>query len=261
MIPIIIPVYGKLDLTAQCLSSIAENTRMAHRVIIVEDGSREPVTADWLMTHGGGIDLLIHEQNQGYTRAVNTGIRYALEFMKDWTFLVLLNNDTQVQKGWLEALNETATMAKGVGVIGAKLLSMDNPDQILHGGTLDLLGTHKGGSDAEGHCNQRTEEIWVTFACVGITREMLIQCGLLDPLYENFCSDSDYCLTAKSRGFRVIYQPKCRVLHHQSATVRDAVPGAKLAKDQQRLLNKWGGNMIRGWINELPLKLSRGQGG
>lgn len=261
--PIIIPVYSHLDYTGRCLEAIWRNTKQeAYHIVLVDDAGKDPVTAEWIRSlHGYDPDnvpsILIHERNQGYTKAVNTGIRFALEQLHNWSFLVLLNTDTEVQPGWLEAFEETVTMAKGVGVVGAKMLSMDNPDSIIHGGTMDLLGTHKGGLESQGHCDKRSDEVWITFAAVAITKEALLYCGLLDPKYLNFCSDSDFCLTARSKGFRVVYQPKCRILHKQSATVSEAVPMQKLILDQQTLVDRWGGQWLQNILKEMPFGLSR----
>jgi GT2 family glycosyltransferase len=271
LIPIIIPVYGNLGYLAQCLEAIRQNTRLPYQLTLVDDCSPvgESVTVQWLEGVGASLGwdgpwtssltVIRHPQNRGYTQAVNTGIRYCLEarHRRPWQFLVLLNTDTQPQPGWLEAIRETVDNASNVGIVGAKLLSMDNPDQILHGGTMDLMGTHKGGSDRQGHCQKRTDEVWITGAVMAITYECLLHCGLLDHGWRHFCSDSGYCLEARLRGFRVIYQPKCRVLHKQSATVSRVVEGSQLQRDQQRLLDRVTGQIYRDLVAELPFGVSR----
>lgn len=272
-IPIVIPVYGNLGYLANCLKAIQDNTQGApgYYVILVDDCSPagEKPSHVWLgeLLNAGHLSLPFtdtisirrHERNSGYTQAVNTGIRYALERRHEspWSFLVLLNTDTLPQQGWLNALQETVSQAANVGVVGAKLLSFDNPDQIIHGGTMDLLGTHKGGSERSGDCGKRTDETWVTGAVMAITYDCLVECGLLDRGWRHFCSDSGYCLEARLRGFRVIYQPKCRVLHKQSATVSKVVDMPQLQRDQQRLLDKVGGKLYRDLIAEMPWGISR----
>lgn len=261
-VPIIIPVFGKLDYLEKCILSIWENTSLDYQLILIDDVGNPPVTIEWLRSLEGysaeNPPLLIsHDRNKGYTRAVNTGIRYALFNLPSWDFLVLGNSDIQVQPKWLEAFKETVDNAKDVGVVGAKLLSMDDPDLICHGGTLDLLGTHKAGRVSQGHCDKRTNEVWVTGACIAVTRECIITCGLLDNGFRNFASDSSFCLTARMRGFRVIYQPKCHVIHKQSATVSEAVDNRSLAADQQRLLDLHGGQMLQNLVKELPFGISR----
>lgn len=263
-VPVIIPVYGKLDYLVNCLRAI-ENTTKAEdiKIVLVDDLGPERITESWVREYSGkdySQIVITNERNLGYTRSVNAGIRYAMECIEDWSFMVTLNTDTEPQAGWLKALEETVERAHGVGIIGAKLLSADDHDQIIHGGTMDLLGTHKGGLESKGHCAKRTDEVWVTGACMAITRECLLQCGLLDSLYKQFCSDSDYCLTARSRGFRVIYQPECRVIHGHSVTMRDVVDQQKIGIDQQRLLDKWGGKMLQEWLRELPMGMYRNQG-
>ena len=84
----------------------------------------------------------------------------------------------KVRPHWLERLSRD--LPETVGLVGNKHLRMDDPTLVVHGGTADLMtGMHKAGPD-ESHFDRSSLEVWVTFACVFITRECLEMVGLLD---------------------------------------------------------------------------------
>ena len=67
-----------------------------------------------------------------------------------------------------------------------------------------MTGMHKAGPD-DPHFDRSSLEVWVTFACVFITRECLEMVGLLDERMLHFYSDTDYCLRVWMAGLEVAY--------------------------------------------------------
>ena len=96
---VVVPVFNALAVTRECLAALDRCSPDA-RVIIVNDASTEPgllpLLRDWVARHPDRhlIDL---PQNRGFVHAANRG---AAEAEGD---LVLLNSDTEVTPGWLEA--------------------------------------------------------------------------------------------------------------------------------------------------------------
>ena len=100
LVDIIVPVYDMVDLTEQCISSIRKYT-YNYRLIVVDDGSEEKETKKYL-AQLNPIHLITHEQNQGYVRSVNDGMRASTA-----PYVMLLNNDTVVTRNWLALMTET----------------------------------------------------------------------------------------------------------------------------------------------------------
>ena len=155
--------------------------------------------------------------NIGFTAGNNVVIKHFLleRGITDWIWL--LNNDTTVPKETLEAIEKVLpTLDKEIGIVGFKILSMDNPDLIHHAGTGNSFpfGEHKSGSVRLKQFNKRTNEKWVTFASVLIRREVFESIGLLDEKMVNYYSDSEFCFRARYNGWRVIYEPSF-VIHHK----------------------------------------------
>ncbi len=98
---VVIPTYNGRELLDRCLASIARH-RPADRdrsieVIVSDDGSNDG-TAEWLASAYSEVRLVRVERNQGFCAAANRGIA-----MARGRFIQLLNNDTEVGAGWIEA--------------------------------------------------------------------------------------------------------------------------------------------------------------
>jgi GT2 family glycosyltransferase len=98
---IVIPVYNQLKMTIDCLSDLQKTYGIEHEVIVVDDGSKEPVAmavAKMFPT----IKVLKNEQNLGFAQTVNKGILAA-----QGDIIVLLNNDIRLHNpAWLKIIIE-----------------------------------------------------------------------------------------------------------------------------------------------------------
>ena len=237
-IPIIVLAFNNHEVTQCCIDSIRANTSEAYRIILVDNGSSPAFDTS------PDYDLVRLDENLFYTKGINAGIRYALRNYTDFEAIALLNNDVVVNPGWLKAL---AKQREGnPGVIGNKHFLLESPEQIIHAGTADLIGgIHKGGSEPDAF-NKVTQEVWVTFACVYITRPCLEAVGLLDERMEHFYSDNDFCLRALMAGFDVLFEPESTIYHAHSLSYKEAqIP---VGPDQDVYIKKWLG---QDWIDKI----------
>ena len=119
---VIIPVFNNWSMTATCLRSLMMTTNETpYRVVVVNDGSTDE-TAERLAEIAGITNLCL-EENVGFLRAVHAGFAAVSE-----PWVILLNNDTVVTDGWLDALVDMARSDDTIGIVGAKLLV---PDGVL----------------------------------------------------------------------------------------------------------------------------------
>ncbi len=191
------------------------------------DGTRERFH-DLRRRHGGAVAVQVidNDQNLGYPVAANQGAHAARG-----RHVVLLNNDTQVRPGWLEALLDAArsetVAARGVGLVTAKILNLDGSVQSAGGiehrpdGSFTIPLT---GEDRLAPPVQRRREVTNAGGpCLLVTRagiESLAQDGaLFDEAYSPaYFEDSDLCLRAREAGFALLYEPGAEVFHVGKAT-------------------------------------------
>lgn len=214
---IIIPVFNRASLTRQCVNLLLSERRTATsaELIVVDDGSRD-LTPRMLAGYGDRIQVVTHQANGGFATACNDGAMVARG-----EFLVLLNNDTIPQRGWLDALVACARAQPRAGIIGSKLLFPD--DTIQHAGVVFAsngfpLHLYYGFPAAHPAVNKHRRFKAVTGACLLIRRDLFERLGGLDPAFHNVYEDVDLCLRAAEQGSEIHYCPESVLYHLQSAT-------------------------------------------
>ncbi|MDQ1265915.1 MAG: hypothetical protein QG635_1067, partial [Bacteroidota bacterium] len=266
LVSIIIPVFNKAELTKNCLDSLLENTNFEDIEIIVIDNASTDDTPQLLeeyrkipafagMTgensvipanagiYNPKLIIIKNKENFGFGKACNQGIRAS-----NSKYIILLNNDTLPQPGWLDSLIEEVERDSSIGAAGACLLYPEN-DLIQHvwvtigteNGTIAPYHAHRFSSlDDMPELMESRYCSAVTGACMLIRREAINKIGLLDEEYINGLEDIDYCFRLLEAGYKIRYCAGSRLYHYESMSQsrheRDI-------QNWQRLNRKWLGKI------------------
>jgi GT2 family glycosyltransferase len=239
-VSIVVPVHGHWDVTDRCLASIAAHpSDVPYEVIVVDDASPDHTAS--MLARVPGCRVVSLKENLGYVGACNAGIGVARG-----SYVLLLNNDTEVSAGWLEALVDIAEGDSSVGIVGAKLVYPDGTLQ--EAGSIiwkDGTGWNYGrNGDAEAYeVNYVRDVDYCSGACLLVRRSLLDDLGGLDEGYAPaYYDDSDLAFAARDRGFRVVYQPACVITHHEGVSHgTDTTSGIKRYQEINRhyFVEKW----------------------
>jgi GT2 family glycosyltransferase len=239
-VTIIILTWNGLAYTKRCLETLRARTAFPDYEIVVVDNGSTDGTVEYLRSLPW-LRLFENRDNQGFVKGNN---RALAECGGDSDF-VLLNNDTEIiQPEWLSRLQATAYSAPEVGVVGARLR---RPDGMLqHAGTYMPVETFWGqqvgaGEKDVNQFNADAEVEGVVFACAYIKREVYERVGPLDEDYFSYFEDSDYCLKARSHGFKVVCCGSATVVHHEntSTKVNRVSHGDMFLESQKTFRRKW----------------------
>jgi GT2 family glycosyltransferase len=246
VIPSFLRTEGDLDLLVRCLVSLWSTAPEAD-VIVVDDGSPERSLLVPLAAAIGelGYELIAKDENEGFARTVNIGLRRALEEGRD---AVLVNADIEFHEaGWLERmLARTDTQGRPAAVVGARLLYPNGT--IQHAGCFLSVRTRGFWHRCQfGPANlpeaMSPVRCPVTGALQLIRHQTLEQLGLYDEEFRMTYEDIDYCLRVFAAGLDCIYEPTVCAVHHESM-----FRGRKDAKIEEwesaaldRLGTKWAG--------------------
>ncbi len=248
-VSIIIPIFNKREYTQKCLESIflcgfGSEHGDDFEVIVVDNGStddsfeylsglNDKVTVKGKVTAKDRVVVIRNEKNLGFAKACNQGAGAA-----KGEYLMFLNNDTIVTKGWLDILvkeldqdSHGAIRKIGVGAgtdtstvidaVGPKLLYPDNT--IQHAGVVfdEKKWPHhiykKEPKDAP-YVNKKRQFQCITAACLLIRAEVFRSVGGFDEAYVNGLEDLDLCLKIRELGFGILYVPESIVYHYESIT-------------------------------------------
>ena len=244
VIPSFLRTPADLDLLVRCLVSLW-GTAPEAGVLVVDDGSPERSLLPPLASAVDelGYELIAKEENEGFSRTVNVGLRRALETGRD---AVLVNADIEFHEaGWLDRMvARTDTEGRPAAVVGARLLYPNGC--IQHAGVFFAHASHAFWHRCQYAPANLPEALTpvrcpVTGALQLIRHRTLAAIGLYDEGYRMAYEDVDYCLRVFEAGLDCIYEPSVCAIHHESVFRGRSTP--KIEKwtldSLLRLKEKW----------------------
>lgn len=210
-VAVVILNYKLRKLTLECLKSVKKSSYGQIKVYVVDNDSGDDLKKEL----GSEITFIQAGSNLGYAGGNNLGITAAL---KDGCNLIfIINPDTQVDVDCIKSCVELMSSDQTIGVIGPKILFSDKKTIWYAGGIFDrdnVLGTHRGVDQQDvGQFDKIGETDFVSGAAMMVRREVFERIGLFDERYFLYYEDSDFCLRAKRRGFKLVYNPQALVYH------------------------------------------------
>ena len=239
-VSIIIPVYGQLGYTLQCLRSIFTCSEVTnHEIILVDDCS--PDDSYETLQKLCGVRLFQNSENHGFIRTCNFGATVA-----KGEILLFLNNDTEVSPGWIDSIVAVFDQQDKAGVVGSKLIYPNGRLQEA-GGILWKDGSAWNFGNGEHPdapaFNYLKEVDYCSGASFAIPRALFVELGSFDENYlPAYCEDSDLCMKVRQAGYKVFYQPFSQIIHYEGVSNgKDVTEGIKAyqVKNQKKLLERW----------------------
>ena len=253
LVSIIIPTKDKIDYLRPCVLSIVKKTDYPNvEIIIIDTGSREKATYDFYdeIKNDEKIKIIDYQKSEFNFAEANN---WAAQKVKG-KYLLFLNNDTEViNADWLTSMMEYAQL-KDVGVVGSKLLFPNNT--IQHMGVVIGL---RGGASHAGICFPEWQFMGfpflhakdvvrdvssVTAACLLIRKKIFDKVNGFNEKFKIAFNDTDLCLKVKKLGYKIIYTPYAKLIHHESVSFGRPYDDPRRSNDlfekERRIFNsKW----------------------
>lgn len=200
--------------------------------------------------------LVKNEKNYGFAEGNNIGMRYALKALNP-DYVLLLNNDTVVDKEFLGELVRVAEGDERIGIIGPKIYYYDRRDIIYYAGAnINFWLLHSKGGEGKVDDGQfdNIKEIDAVSGCAILVKSYLLKnVGELDPEYFAYYEEIDWCIRAKRAGYKVVYAPKAIVFHKGAeSTGQRFNPIVAYYKTRNLILFMRKNGRRRHWLTFIP---------
>jgi GT2 family glycosyltransferase len=232
-VAVIVLVWNGGKFLDACLQSLLKQADGDSEVIVVDNASTDN-SISVANAYLPRIKLIQNPVNLGFAGGNNVGIRATTAEM-----VVLLNQDTVVQPGWLSALRMTFA-DPSIGIVGCKALYPDGRT-LQHAGAFlsrpDTYPHHLGqGEPDNGQYDTPSEPDYVSGMAFAIHRRVLDHLGGLDESYQPaYYEEVDYCYRARRAGFHILYQPRAVLLHYEATSLLEQNLARELAVQRNRL--------------------------
>ena len=182
-------------------------------ILVVDNGSTDG-SVEWLKEHR--VPSIFLKENTGFSGAVNTGIRAA-----DTPYVLLLNNDTRVEPGFVAAMERAMDQSPKIFSVSSRMIQMYHPELLDDAGDMySILGwAYQRGVGRSVNLYQKSCRGFSACAGAAIYRRAVFdEIGLFDELHFAYLEDIDVGWRAKLYGYDNVYCPDAAVYHVGSGT-------------------------------------------
>lgn len=241
-VSIVIVTYNNVSLTQGCIESLLRNTTYPNYQLIIVDNASTDDTRNYLRYMSRTDDrirIVLNDRNLGFAAANNQGLRLATG-----AYLVLLNNDTVVPKGWIDPLLRHLQDPQ-VGLVGPLTNSVGNEAKI----DVDYTSMEQMESFADRHVVRhqgRSFDIaMLAMFCVALRRDVLESVGFLDEAFGiGMFEDDDYSRRVQAAGLRTLCVEDAFIHHYGQASFKKLIASGEYQalwdRNQAYFESKWG---------------------
>lgn len=213
---VIVLNWNNYDLSRSCLESLENATYKNCRIIVVDNASTD-LSATRLQATFPQLRFIRNEENLGFARGCNVGIRAALED-KECAYVLLINNDATLPAHSLESAVNVAEADTRIGLVGGKVLQSAESKIFWYAG--GHISRWRGqamirgfGELDRGQYDEPCDTGFITGGLMLIRRAVLIKVGLLPEEYFFGVEEWDFSLATKMAGYKLRYVPTFLAFH------------------------------------------------
>lgn len=224
---VIIVSYNTRDDLVACLRSLNEPPPAVSHDIVVVDNASADGSADAARAFTG-VRVIEAGANVGFARANNIGIRAS-----ESELILLLNSDTIVPPGAIDALVADLRSHRETGIVGPRIVDGEGRPEISFGrmigplnellqktrGRLYVRGVRPVATAVQRLVRSEHYPDWVSGACLLVRRDVAREVGLLDERFFIYAEDVDFCAMVRARGHRIRFTPAAEIVHHRGRSV------------------------------------------
>lgn len=241
LVSIIIITYNNSKYNKLCIESIYSKTAYPNFELIIVDNASSDGTVEYLQEVAAqreNIKLILNKDNKGFAGGNNVGIKEA-----EGEFIILLNNDTIVTRGWISGLLKYLD-DPAIGMVGP-VTSWTGNEAKIEVGYSSPDGIEKFAEEyTSKHRNESFDIAMLAMFCVALRKSTVDKVGLLDEQFGvGMFEDDDYSYRIKQEGLRVVCAEDV-FIHHFGRVSFSKIEQEKYQKifeeNREKYEQKWG---------------------
>lgn len=223
---IVLVNYNGTTDTIECIKSIRNISYLNYKIIVVDNASEKKQCEElnqFCKTQNDVVVIALDE-NVGFAGGNNVGIKRAIK--EDAEYVILLNNDTLVDKNFIEPLVKALKENENVGASVSKIYYESEREKIWYAGgsfnrkTARIEHIGYGKLDNEFEDNGNKNVTFATGCCLCISRRSIKKIGLLEEKYFLYEEDTDYGLRIINSGYIIKYVANSIIYHKVSSSTQ-----------------------------------------
>ncbi len=210
---IIILNYNGGERLRNCLASVFGITYPNFSVVVVDNASTDDSFRQVQKNFPDAI-AIANRQNLGFAGGNNVGITCAMARQAD--YILLLNQDTEVESDFLEKLIETAENNPKIGIISPLIFWKKTKQVWFSGGKIKWL-TMKAINENEMRSGKYYASGFITGCSMLIKRTVVEKIGPLDDNFFLYYEDADFSCRVRRAGFLTVVEPSSHIYHFETS--------------------------------------------
>ena len=220
-IAVIIINWKKYDLTLNCIDSVLKSSYKNFKIILIDNESQNSFPDE--INKSEKIHVIKNENNEGFSKANNQGIKYSIK--NGFDFVLLLNNDTLIKNDLIDSLvQQSSTLNQKI--IQPLILNYNGTKIWNAGGSINyFLGTFQTLEKGKVFKNFKSSinfTDWFSGCCVLIKSEIFKDIGYFDERFFAYYEDVDFSIRLKSKGYSIAMMNDSYLKHFESASSKSS---------------------------------------
>lgn len=236
LVSIITVNYDHPEVTMAFLLSLQKITYPDYEIIVVDNASPKD-DPSILKKSFPEIEFIQSLKNLGFAGGNNLGVRKA-----KGKYVLFINNDTEVEPGFLEPLVAKCESDIRIGAVSPKIKYFSHPDTIQFCGQAPInnytMRSYVFGHGAldKGQFDKDSITHFVHGAAMMIPMSVIREVGLMPECYFLYYEELDWCSIIKRAGYKLWYVHNSTVFHKESVSVGKLTPFKTYFMNRARLL-------------------------
>lgn len=242
-VSVLLVLFNQAELTFDCLQSLVQNAADDTEVIILDNASTDRTTH--LLERLDGAKVIRSSENLHFLRGVNRAAREACG-----RHLLLLNNDTRVAPGAIDAAAARLDAELDLGAVGGPIVHLDGTLQ--EAGAIIWSNGHcqgygRGGDPDHWEFQFRRDVDYCSGAFLMVRRDVFDALGGFDTVFAPaYFEETDLCMRIRGAGLRVAYEPLARITHFEYGSTDSVGEASILYEKNHQIFVEKHGEVLRG---------------